>query len=326
MSKSKKTKRRVAKPRAVRKTTGRQIAGRSKGGVRFDVVDIAKIKIGDRVRKAMGDIEGLARSIEDGTLLQAVAITKNGTLHRAPDRHYDTMRFQEMMELAPLVKALAADDCVMFPWVPGTRDLAAHQLLPACGFEFKRSDAITWLKTLGPVSPEEEKLHAEGYCSGEEKLDMGMGYNTRAESERCWLARRGQLGRIDRDVREVVFAPVGGPSEKPAEVRRRIERLFPGPYLELFATKKVDGWTCWGNEIGPPDDLDVAPEVLAAVAAEPVVARLQRPRAANDVAGVDPESRKRRRAAARRCQRSRRRRALQRRHRAGRRCLIRAAR
>jgi hypothetical protein len=45
------------------------------------------------------------------------------------------------------------------------------------------------------------------------------------------------------------MAPVREHSGKPEEVRQRIERLFPGPYLELYARKPAPGWTCWGNEI-----------------------------------------------------------------------------
>ena len=41
----------------------------------------------------------------------------------------------------------------------------------------------------------------------------------------------------------------GEHSVKPDEARRRIERLFPGPYLELYARKPAPGWTVWGNEI-----------------------------------------------------------------------------
>ena len=47
-----------------------------------------------------------------------------------------------------------------------------------------------------------------------------------------------------------VLAPVGEHSVKPEEVRRRIERLFGGPYLELYGRKEdVPAWTVWGNEI-----------------------------------------------------------------------------
>jgi N6-adenosine-specific RNA methylase IME4 len=53
--------------------------------------------------------------------------------------------------------------------------------------------------------------------------------------------------------RQVVMAPVGEHSAKPEEVRGRIERLFPGPYLELYGRKLVPGWTVWGNEIARGD-------------------------------------------------------------------------
>ena len=33
-----------------------------------------------------------------------------------------------------------------------------------------------------------------------------------------------------------------------------VERVSPGPYLELFARRRRHGWTAWGNEI----DSDVA--------------------------------------------------------------------
>jgi N6-adenosine-specific RNA methylase IME4 len=59
---------------------------------------------------------------------------------------------------------------------------------------------------------------------------------------------------INEDVHQVVMAPVGEHSAKPDEVRRRIERLLNGPYLELFARKPVEGWTVWGNEVAPLTD------------------------------------------------------------------------
>ena len=45
------------------------------------------------------------------------------------------------------------------------------------------------------------------------------------------------------------IAPVAEHCEKPEEVYRRIERLYPGPRLELFARRPRAGWTVWGNEI-----------------------------------------------------------------------------
>jgi N6-adenosine-specific RNA methylase IME4 len=39
-------------------------------------------------------------------------------------------------------------------------------------------------------------------------------------------------------------------SEKPEEVRRRIEQLFgDAPKIELFARERAEGWDYWGNEV-----------------------------------------------------------------------------
>jgi hypothetical protein len=38
-------------------------------------------------------------------------------------------------------------------------------------------------------------------------------------------------------------------SHKPEEQYALIERVSPGPYLELFARRRQPGWDAWGNEI-----------------------------------------------------------------------------
>ena len=73
-----------------------------------------------------------------------------------------------------------------------------------------------------------------------------MGYWSRANAEVCLLAVRGAPKRLARDVHQVVVERRGEHSVKPEEVRRRIERLAEGPYLELFARGQAEGWTAWG--------------------------------------------------------------------------------
>ena len=42
----------------------------------------------------------------------------------------------------------------------------------------------------------------------------------------------------------------GKHSAKPAEVRKRIEEMFPEQNkIELFARHEVDGWDCHGDEV-----------------------------------------------------------------------------
>jgi hypothetical protein len=56
---------------------------------------------------------------------------------------------------------------------------------------------------------------------------------------------------LAQDAHQIVMAPVGGhnANAKPGEVRRRIERLFAGPYLEHCTFRPARGRTVWGNEV-----------------------------------------------------------------------------
>jgi N6-adenosine-specific RNA methylase IME4 len=47
----------------------------------------------------------------------------------------------------------------------------------------------------------------------------------------------------------VIEAPRRKHSQKPDEVYEQIERMFEGPYIELFARQRRDGWEAWGNEV-----------------------------------------------------------------------------
>ena len=38
-------------------------------------------------------------------------------------------------------------------------------------------------------------------------------------------------------------------SRKPDEIYNYIEDLLDGPYVELFARTKREGWESWGNQI-----------------------------------------------------------------------------
>lgn len=79
---------------------------------------------------------------------------------------------------------------------------------------------------------------------------MGCGAWTRANPEPCLIATRGNPRRLNADVHSVIVAPRREHSRKPDEVHDRIERLMPGPYLELFGRQERPGWTVWGNEVG----------------------------------------------------------------------------
>ncbi|MGH6942690.1 MAG: MT-A70 family methyltransferase [Geminicoccaceae bacterium] len=77
----------------------------------------------------------------------------------------------------------------------------------------------------------------------------GLGFWTRANPEPCLLASRGQPKRRAGDVPKLLIAaPRREHSRRPDASYERIERLLPGPYLELFARRTRPGWDAWGNQ------------------------------------------------------------------------------
>lgn len=170
---------------------------------------------------------------------------------RHANRHYDTMTLDEIKALP--VGQLAAGDCALFMWISDPMLPQALEVLAAWGFTYK-TVAFTWIKVL---RRDHRKLH------------MGNGYWTRSNPEQCWLATTGSPQRIGRGVRQALEAELlGGPldawaelenreirspvrehSRKPPDVRRGIEALVEGPYVELFARQAETGWHSWGNQV-----------------------------------------------------------------------------
>ncbi len=148
---------------------------------------------------------------------------------RSAERHYNTMTLDDIKALP--VASLAADDCALFLWATWPMLPQALAAIGSWGFAYQTA-AFVWVKTRGNGS-----------------LHTGLGYHTRANSEPVLLATRGSPLRLAMDIRQVVVEPVGAHSAKPDEVARRIERLYAGDYLELFARAERPGWTTWGNEI-----------------------------------------------------------------------------
>jgi N6-adenosine-specific RNA methylase IME4 len=163
---------------------------------------------------------------------------------RCADRHYAVMEHEDILAMGPLVKALAAKDCALSLWTSGTFAERSYEIAEAWGFRFI-TFAFVWIKT------KKNCLIIEPDELTEADLPTGLGKTTRAGAEFVLLAKRGSPPRLDKKVDQVVIAPRGRHSEKPEEVARRIERLYPGPYLELFARRQRPGWTCWGNEVPP---------------------------------------------------------------------------
>jgi N6-adenosine-specific RNA methylase IME4 len=148
---------------------------------------------------------------------------------RAAENHYPTMTQPEIEKLP--VGLIAADDCALFMWAVMPQLPEALRVIESWGFTYKTC-AFVWVKQ----------------TKDEERFATGMGYWTRANAEVCLLATRGTPQRLNADVHQVVLSPRLEHSRKPDEVAARIERLVPGPYIELFSRRPREGWDTWGNQ------------------------------------------------------------------------------
>jgi N6-adenosine-specific RNA methylase IME4 len=198
--------------------------------------EIAQERAERRARTALGgsvaDLEALVAS---GFRAGVIAIDPPWPFTAYSDRAhsippYDAMTFDEIKALP--VKALAAEDCAVFLWCTWPNLPMWMPVLEAWGATFSGL-GFDWIK----LNPNGKGLH------------WGTGYGTRANSEPCLFVKFGKPLRLDGGVHSVIMTPVGEHSEKPDEAYRRMQRLYGGPYLELFARKPREDWTVWGNEI-----------------------------------------------------------------------------
>lgn len=141
--------------------------------------------------------------------------------------HYPLMTHQQICDVP--IKDHIADDAALFLWVRSPGLIKALEVIPAWGFKYK-TVGFTWAKVTKAGGP-----------------NFGNGHYTRPASELCLLGIRGRPEVKSHSVRQLIIAQRREHSRKP-DLYEQIELLFDGPYLELFARQRHQGWTSWGNE------------------------------------------------------------------------------
>lgn len=150
---------------------------------------------------------------------------------KSPTKHYKTMSIEEIYDYP--VDKVAADNAILFLWVYQPLLPEAIKVMEAWGFRYV-SIGFVW-----------RKLTKHG------KEHMSTGYYTRAGMEMVLIGRKGNPPRPkDRGVRQVFSSEVREHSRKPDVMYDNIERLYDGPYLELFARANYrKDWTMIGDEL-----------------------------------------------------------------------------
>jgi N6-adenosine-specific RNA methylase IME4 len=159
---------------------------------------------------------------------------------KGASQHYATMATEEICALP--VGDVAAKDSVLFVWGTWPHLPDVMQVIDAWGFTYK-SCGFVWVKL--------NKSRVQLFCDLEDVF-LGLGYGTRGNTEFCLRATRGapKFRPGKESSPQLIFAPRREHSRKPDEAYPRIEALYDGPYLELFARTRRPGWAAWGNETG----------------------------------------------------------------------------
>ncbi|HDH7837996.1 TPA: adenine methyltransferase [Raoultella ornithinolytica] len=170
--------------------------------------------------------------------------------------HYSTMRLIDLKRLP--VWELAAENAVLAMWYTGTHNQEAIELAEAWGFTVRTMKGFTWVKLNQLAELRINKALAEGEVADfydfldllNAETRMNGGNHTRANTEDVLIATCGTgLERLNAGIKQVVYSPLGAHSEKPWEVRHRLELLYGDvPRIELFSRSAAPGWHHWGNE------------------------------------------------------------------------------
>jgi len=136
-------------------------------------------------------------------------------------KHYDLMSLEQLKAMP--IADLMEDESHAWFWVTNSTMRQGYEVLETWGFAVK--GILTWVKPR-----------------------LGLGNYLRNATEHLLLATKGKAPTQFRRQLSWFIAPLQEHSHKPEEQFAIIERMSPGPYLELFARRKQKGWDCWGLE------------------------------------------------------------------------------
>jgi len=154
----------------------------------------------------------------------------NSIDNKSRELNYNTMSIEEIKSLP--VKKLSADNAHLYLWVTNQYLFKAESVINAWGFQY--STTLVWAKN---------------------PMGGGLGGNFRITTEFLLFATKGSLKAKERHTgtwfNQKREYENGYPchSKKPAFFSELIEKVSPGPYLELFARREREGWDVYGNQV-----------------------------------------------------------------------------
>jgi N6-adenosine-specific RNA methylase IME4 len=146
----------------------------------------------------------------------------NRAARGAAENHYRTLSLTAIESLP--VGPILAKNAHLHLWTTAAFLFDAERVVRAWGFEPKSS--FVWVKPT-----------------------IACGNYWRLAHEFLILGVRGRASFRDKSQRSWQLFPRSRHSAKPEPIRAIIEKVSPGPYLELFGRKPAPGWVVFGNRI-----------------------------------------------------------------------------
>ena len=186
-------------------------------------------------RNKMKKLEGLNGELFSTVLIDPPWRFTNRTGKIAPEHkrlhRYRTMPADEISALP--VPQHTREKSHLYLWCPNAMLAEGLQIMRAWGFTYKTN--IVWYK-----------IRKDGGPDG-----RGVGFYFRNVTEIILFGVKGSLRTLAPGRRQVnvIVKRKREHSRKPDELYPIIEGCSPGPYLELFARERREGWMQWGDEV-----------------------------------------------------------------------------
>jgi N6-adenosine-specific RNA methylase IME4 len=158
----------------------------------------------------------------------------NRTGKMAPEHkrlsRYNTLSMQDIMDIP--VSSIANSSCHLYLWVPNALLQEGLEVMKAWGFQYKAN--IVW-----------HKVRKDGGPDG-----RGVGFYFRNTTEIVLFGIKGRMRTLapGRSQVNIIRTQKQEHSRKPDEFYQLIEKCSPGPFLEIFARGKREGWEVFGNQ------------------------------------------------------------------------------
>lgn len=146
--------------------------------------------------------------------------------NQSGEAFYNTESLKRLREF-PLSDLIDDSGCHVWFWTTNRYLKESYEILEAAGLTVR--SPLTWVKF---------------------RLGLGGRYGLRNATEHLLFATKGKLELGNHSTPTWLNAPVGAHSEKPGASYELIEKISPGPRLELFARNHRPGWDdVWGDEV-----------------------------------------------------------------------------